>query len=306
MVTISSDELRLSGELTEYLGDPGLVVVYGAGEQTWLRTMNFALWPKILKRIAFDRRVLIARRGKRISGTEMGYRILFNKGSDGLTHNYRTINYGSRILLFSSQSDNVALDREQFWKNIAGYHEHLDVDLQKEDVKTRTQWLASEINAYQPDSVLELGCGGGRNLYFIQQANPDCNLYGVEINPAAVQVAQNLLGPNFKLLSSSIYDLEAIETDSVDVVFTSGVLMHISGDKLPEITANIKRIARKAIIHYELHGPSHTFDFHRYPRDYGKLYPDFREEARYEVFDRQDFRNAGTESFHHCLLKIPL
>lgn len=290
-----------------FLQQPEVLLIYKNGDQIWLREVAYAILPKLIKQLVLGKDVLIARRGQpdKAEPGMVRYEDVFRRKYSGSRSVFRTVNYQDKFLLFPSASEDVAGDRQQFWKTISGYHEHKTVELQKADVRERSKWLAETINAYAPASVLELGCGGGRNLFFLHEVNPECQLYGVEINPAAVEVAKERLGAKFKLLSSSIYELDRIESDSVDVVFTSGVLMHIPGEALPEIKANMLRIARKAIIHYELHGPSHGFDFHRYPRDYRALYPE-HDSARYEVFESSDYRNAGTESFHHCLLEVEL
>ncbi|WP_238751561.1 class I SAM-dependent methyltransferase [Neolewinella maritima] len=246
---------------------------------------------------------MVAKRTRGIEGNTSAYSTVFKRGFDAAAGKYRVINYATKFLLFRSTGESIALDREVFWQNISGYHEHLPIDLQRDDITKRTKWLAERINAFNPQSVLELGCGSGRNLYFIQQENPDCALFGVEINADAIRTAEEKLGSTFRLLSNSIYALEDIASNSIDVVFTSGALMHIASDKLAYIKGHIERIAKKAILHYELHGPEHIFDFHRYPRDYRQMYHEVPD-AHYEVFDETDFRNAGTESFHHALLVV--
>lgn len=76
-------------------------------------------------------------------------------------------------------------------------------------------------------TILELGCSVGRNLYYLEQAGWS-NLTGVEINPRA----QKLSAANFgaqtagHILNSTIEDYLS-KPRAFDVVFTSGVLMHI-------------------------------------------------------------------------------
>jgi hypothetical protein len=100
----------------------------------------------------------------------------------------------------------------------------------------------------------------------------------------------------------SIYDLAHIPSQSVDIVLTSGVLMHVPEEKVGGVIREAHRIARMAVVHFELHGPSHSFDYHRYPRDYGALYSTLGLDGTYTVFPRRDFRSRTTQSFHHALL----
>jgi hypothetical protein len=62
--------------------------------------------------------------------------------------------------------------------------------------------------------------------------------------------------------------------------------------------------ARLAVFHFELHGPAHSFDYHRYPRDYENLYRELNLGTRvtYEVFPTSDYRSQGLGHFNHALL----
>jgi hypothetical protein len=78
--------------------------------------------------------------------------------------------------------------------------------------------------------------------------------------------------------------------------------MHVPAPELEGVVREMHRIASHAVVHFELHGPSHTFDFHRYPRDYSAVYARLGLPVeRYIVFPRSDFRSS-TPSFQHALL----
>lgn len=215
---------------------------------------------------------------------------------------YELVNYEDKFLLFSiSGQVTTAANRQRFWSAVHGYHEHRRPETQKQDVIKRTRWLAEVLSTFEPASVLELGCGAGRNLFYLQKLLPACRLLGVEINADAAETARQELGSSFELVSHSLYELSHLPDDSIDVIFTSGVLMHVPHEKVEWVVKEMQRISRKGVVLYELHGPSHHFDFHRYPRDYGKL-PMALSGVTYEIFDRSDYRNSGTESFNHALL----
>jgi len=79
--------------------------------------------------------------------------------------------------------------------------------------------------------------------------------------------------------------------------------MHVLHDRVEEIVAAANQVATRAVVHFELHGPAHDFDFHRYPRDYEGLYKKLGLPVeRYEVFPVSDFRSTGVAPFHHALL----
>jgi ubiquinone/menaquinone biosynthesis C-methylase UbiE len=165
--------------------------------------------------------------------------------------------------------------------------------------------LAESFASYEPSSILELGCGAGRNLVAISNRLPEVKIAGVEINPAAVQLANAQFKGQTPVSLGNLYsDLSAFADDSMDIVFTCGVLMHVPHDKVVAILRQMHRIARRAVIHFELHGPSNSFDFHRYPRNYKELYlhSDIQADLQYEIYPPDDFRSSGTRSYNHALL----
>jgi len=108
------------------------------------------------------------------------------------------------------------------------------------------------------ESVLEVGSNIGLNLHFIHELFKDrVKLFAVEPNRKAYD----------KLLSQNLFELEKvwncdvfqmpIEDSAVDLVFTSGVLIHIAPDDLGRATDEIVRISRKYIlcIEYFSHVP---------------------------------------------------
>jgi SAM-dependent methyltransferase len=50
--------------------------------------------------------------------------------------------------------------------------------------------LVEAIGAYRPVSVIEFGCGSGRNLLAIKRAYPDVRCVGLELSPASVELAR--------------------------------------------------------------------------------------------------------------------
>jgi SAM-dependent methyltransferase len=153
-------------------------------------------------------------------------------------------------------------------------------------------------------SILEVGCGAGRNLKALRDADPHVSLSGFDISPAAIANAKHHV-PTADLKVGSLYDLSQHADGSFDVVFSSGVMMHVPHDEVEATIREMHRLARRAVVHFELHGPCHSFDFHRYPRDYGQLYGrmDLPADVAYDTFPPPDFRSTGIASpFAHSLL----
>jgi len=95
--------------------------------------------------------------------------------------------------------------------------------------KARRQYLAESIVNTNPTSVLEIGCFGGHNLEEIHEMNPDIKLTGFDINKDALHFL-NKTKSHLKIntVCGSAYELKDHFSDKqFDVVFTSGVLIHI-------------------------------------------------------------------------------
>lgn len=88
-------------------------------------------------------------------------------------------------------------------------------------------------------SILELGCGAGRNLAGLKKAGFK-NLAGIEINKDAIELGRKTFDlSGIELTCSAIEDALIPE---VDCIYTHGVLMHLP----PESEGAFETIANKA------------------------------------------------------------
>jgi len=213
---------------------------------------------------------------------------------------YRIVNYEPQFLLMRSEGSDDAVDRTRFWATIENYHEHRPLESQESSASDVSRWLAEEVIApLRPLRVLELGCGAGRNLAHITRAMPSVEVVGVEINPSAAARATTATGVTIH--NRSLYEpLDDLGT--FDIVFTAGVLMHIPHESAEGVVRAMVNRASKAVIHFELHGDSHTIDFHHYPRDYRALFSRLGLASEYRVLGRKDPLNAGESVGQMALL----
>lgn len=229
-----------------------------------------------------------------------------NSGFDFLHYKFFIVNYHPCYYLMPVTKLAEADSREQSWEKIQEYHEHLLASLQDKNANRVSKWLASKILVeLKGKSFLELGCGGGRNLIFIHKYIRGAKTIGIDINRNAIDVAKGQLkNRSSEVTIGSIYDLSRFADNSIDVVFTCGVLMHIPHKKVIDIIKQMNRIARLAVVHFELDGPSHIFDYHRYPRDYKKLYHQVGLDkiTTYKLFPKTDYRSNMDPPFSHALL----
>lgn len=79
----------------------------------------------------------------------------------------------------------------------------------------------------QPDTVLEIGCNRGHNLKLISEFRPYAHLYGVDVNTSALDEAAELgVADDLRCLSAQDIGM-LFEENSIDLVFSAGVLIHI-------------------------------------------------------------------------------
>lgn len=102
------------------------------------------------------------------------------------------------------------------------------------------------------NSIRELGCNIGLNLMALKKINPELNLYGVEINQKAAEIAKS-------------FDIAEISNDSalnennkplVDLTMTVGFLIHVNPDELNKVYNNLYEGTNKYILIVEYFNPT--------------------------------------------------
>ena len=135
-----------------------------------------------------------------------------------------------------------------------------------------------------PQSVLEVGCNIGRNLVALK--NFISEIHAVDPNAEAIKVVKN--NPDLADVKANVghgLDL-AYDNQSIDLVFTSGVLIHVSPDDLGKVVDEVYRVSKRYIlcVEYFSHQPTevnyHGKEGYLFKRDFGGFYlnrfPDLR------------------------------
>ena len=103
--------------------------------------------------------------------------------------------------------------------------------------------------------ILEVGCNVGNQLLLLRQMGYT-NLCGIDVQSYAVRAAQS------RVLGAAIKEGSALAIPfpdaSFDLVFTSGVLIHIAPADLPTVLKEIHRVAKTWILGSEYYAPSST------------------------------------------------
>ncbi|MDP8298561.1 MAG: methyltransferase domain-containing protein [Candidatus Tantalella remota] len=128
--------------------------------------------------------------------------------------------------------------------------------------------------------ILEVGSNIGNQLLLLQKMGFK-NLYGIEINPTAVEKAkERTKGVN--LIQGSAFDIP-FKDKYFDMVFTAGVLIHISPADIQKALKEIYRCSSKYIWGYEYYSDKHEEIGYRgsgemmwkgdFPGMYTKMFP---------------------------------
>ena len=125
--------------------------------------------------------------------------------------------------------------------------------------------------------ILEVGCNTGMQLACLRSMG-FTSLYGVELQDYAVQKAKEYtVGIN--IIQGSAFELP-FKDQFFDLVFTSGVLIHISPDNLSKVFAEMYRCSKKYIWGFEYYADKTTSINYRgnegflWKANYGKLIRD--------------------------------
>ena len=148
----------------------------------------------------------------------------------------------------------VKTKQEEFWEGEFG-DEYTSRNVGNWDEFYKRQWgvtrtdLNEEFLAVlkKDASILEVGCNRANQLKILYEQGYE-NLWGIEINKKALQLAKS--DRRFNLVEGSGFDIP-FKDEFFDLVFTSGVLIHISPKNLLKIIDEIYRVSKRYIWGFE-------------------------------------------------------
>ena len=103
--------------------------------------------------------------------------------------------------------------------------------------------------------ILEVGCNIGNQLLCLQRMGFQ-NLYGIELHPYAIKLCRQR-AQNTHVVCSSAFDIP-FKDGYFDLVFTSGVLVHIHPSNVVEVMKEIHRCTKNYIWGLEYCAPEYT------------------------------------------------
>jgi pseudaminic acid biosynthesis-associated methylase len=151
---------------------------------------------------------------------------------------------------YTFRNENAAEGREVFWRDV--------------------------LTGLDVASVLEVGCNRGPNLFWLAELLGASAVTGVDVNERALVEAARAV-PGVRLRSAAGQELPFPDR-SFDLVFTTGVLIHVAPDDLPRVMGEIVRCADKFVLCGEYYASEATEVAYRglegalFKRDFGSYY----------------------------------
>jgi pseudaminic acid biosynthesis-associated methylase len=183
---------------------------------------------------------------------------------------------------------------EDLW---AGEFGDAYVERNRDAAHGREDFWRARIEQADPASVLEVGCNLGGNLRPLAELVGAEKLAGIDVNETAVKAAREAV-PGADIRRASAYEIP-FDDASIDLVFTTGVLIHLPPDGVEKAVDEIVRCSSRWILCGEYFAEQEEEVLYRgqeealFRRDYGGIYqrrhPDLK-------LVEQGFLSASEES----------
>ncbi|MCB2310032.1 methyltransferase domain-containing protein [Clostridium tagluense] len=154
--------------------------------------------------------------------------------------------------------------------------------------------------------ILEIGSNVGNQLRLLQKMGFK-NLYGIELQSYAVKRAKELTS-DINIIQASAEDIP-FKDGFFDLVFTSGVLIHIAPENLPNIMKEIVRCSKKYIWGFEYYAEVFTEIQYRgnnnalWKGDYSEEYIKYNPKLKFVKQNQYKYLNDANIDFMYLLSK---
>lgn len=129
---------------------------------------------------------------------------------------------------YAEDYDEILGDQLNFFNRDNEYFARYKVECIKEHVKGT------------PRTILEYGCGTGRNLGFLKGAFREARIYGCDISPKSLAIARE----QNKDIHLFLPDQQPPES-AFDIIFVAGVFHHVAPEERAGVMKNIAGLLKK-------------------------------------------------------------
>jgi SAM-dependent methyltransferase len=145
----------------------------------------------------------------------------------------------------------VYADPRAYW-TLRGGDDYLREQEDQPGRTARSSWLAARIAGYRPESVLEIGCGYGKQLAALRALLPGVPLTGIDFSPTQLAAAgmylEGVAGVSLVLGSGPRLPFP---DGAFDLVLTSAVILHNPPAAAEAIRREVVRVSRRLAAHNE-------------------------------------------------------
>lgn len=164
-------------------------------------------------------------------------------------------------------------------------------------VRTHTQhdWMLRKVKEIKPKTILEVGCGFGRNIKFLIENGIDASkITGCDISPKMIKKAKDYVSNNKVILIVSDAKRLPFDNKLFDLVIIHGLFMHIKPEDVRKAISEALRVTKIALISAEQNYLPLDEGSRRYTfvHNYRKLYEEqrvFIEEYVHNTKDGLDY-----------------
>jgi len=121
-------------------------------------------------------------------------------------------------------------------------------EYQSNTLKMRPEVKAKAFLSHVPPNsvILDLGCGPGRDAEFFTKTGH--TVVGVDISPRMIALARESV-PAAQFIVSDIENLN-LESESVDAIWASASLLHVSKQTMPSVLINLNKMMKPGGVFY--------------------------------------------------------
>ncbi|KYN77475.1 methyltransferase type 11 [Clostridium sporogenes] len=211
------------------------------------------------------------------------------------------------LMDFQKQKWSTEFGKEYTDRNICK-PDNLDEFYKKQYGVTRSEMNNKFLTQFvdRDSKILEVGCNVGNQLRVLQRMGYT-NLYGIELQDYAVEKAKELT-KGINIIKGNADDIP-FKDGYFDLVFTSGVLIHISPENIKKVLEEIFRCSNKYIFGFEYYSDNYEKINYRgnddllWKTDFSKLYLKYIPNLKIEKYKKFKYIDNNNEDLMFLLKK---
>jgi SAM-dependent methyltransferase len=134
---------------------------------------------------------------------------------------------------------------KRFWD---GWSDNYSRQKPQQKIDKAHYWLLKKLEEIKPKTVLEIGCGFGRNLRFLSDhLSYPARFVGFDISESMVRKARTRLDDKV-LLGCGDINFLPFRDKSYDLVFTHATLMHVPEQSIRKAISELRRVTKDHLV----------------------------------------------------------